>query len=388
MANMVEQNASVQEQLEIAVKQFCGQAFPASWWENIIFARRVKGYRENLLDQFLAKGDYFWQFCKEGRIAFKRYEDIDWEQEKKEPSKDLTQDEQRLYQELSKRGASFMRTFNNLPLEGNLMEGFLSLAAGGYVCADSFLPVRQWMNLAKIKKASPRSRVNARMLAMSAGRWDLVRPLKKKTMEEWVEQLFSQTLILCRETYSRPEGAQADQEDTSWSGALEVLRIWEYTGKVRRGYYVAGMSGAQFVRAQDYDRIVLALKRYGGQEQEKADVIWLNAADPCQVWGKALADQEVKSFMNLPGTLVALSGGIPVVVLQRQGKVLRFLENSMSLTEDKKVSIMKAFVLLFQQKRILAEKRNLAIKEYPDEARLILEKVGFRKEVLSYVLYR
>lgn len=388
MADMAEQNASIQGQLEIAVKQLCGQAFPASWWESIIFPRRVKGYRENLLDQFLAKGEYFWQFGKEGMIVFHRYEDIDWEQEKKEPEEGLTQDEQLLYKELSRRGASFLRAFHNLPLKGDLMEGMLSLAAGGYVCADSFLPVRQWMNLGKIKKASPRSRVNARLQAMSAGRWDLVRPLKPKTMEEWLEQLFNRSAILCRETYSRFEGEWADQGDTSWSKALEVLRIWEYTGRVRRGYYVAGMSGAQFVRAQDYEGIVLALKRYGGQNQEKAEVIWLNAADPCQVWGKALVDSEVKSFMNLPGTLVALSGGIPVAVLQRQGKILRFLEHNLVLSRDKKVSIMKAFVLLFQQKRIMAEKRSLAIQEYSEEAKTILEEAGFRREMLRYVLYR
>ena len=34
----------------------------------------------------------------------------------------------------------------------------------------------------------------------------------------------------------------------TWREALEILRVWEYTGgRVRRGYFIEGMSGAQFI---------------------------------------------------------------------------------------------------------------------------------------------
>lgn len=387
MAALAERNASPEEQLEMAVGQYCGQAFPAAWWEGMIFARRVKGYREDLLDQLLTKGSYFWRFHPDGSISFERYGDIDWDREVKIPDEDVEPDERLLYQELSRRGASFMQAFSNLPLEGNVTDGFLSLAAKGYACADSFLPVRQWLNRSKIKKASPRARVNARMMTLSAGRWDLVRPMQEKKMEAWLEQLLSQNVILCRETYRRPEAGWDESEAPSWSQALETLRIWEYTGKVRRGYYVAGMSGAQFVRAQDYEGVVLALKRYAEQEQETADVIWLNAADPSQVWGKALTVKDGKSFMNVPGTCIALCGGIPAVVLERQGKILRFPKSGLELSREKKTEVMEAFVSLFRQKKLLPEKKRLVVKEYPEEVAGILEKCGFQKEILDYVLY-
>ena len=58
-----------------------------------------------------------------------------------------------------------------------------SLAEKGLVCADSFVPVRQWQNREKVKKATARQRVNARVMALSAGRWDIVRPLKAESME-------------------------------------------------------------------------------------------------------------------------------------------------------------------------------------------------------------
>lgn len=388
MAALAERSASPEEQLKLAVSQFCGQAFPAAWWETIIFPKRVKGYRESTLDQLLAKGEYIWRLHPNGNLSFHRYEDMDWEQGSI-TAEELNRDEQILYQELGRRGASFMRAFNHLTLTGNLMEVFLTLASKGIVCADSFLPVRQWANWEKIKKASPRARVNARMAAMSAGRWDLVRPLRDKSMEEWLEQLFERNVILCRETYERLENETLEQADTGWSQALQILRIWEYTGKVRRGYYVSGMSGAQFVRARDYEGIVLLLKRYAQREVNEAetDIIWLNASDPCQVWGKALAVKEGKSFMNVPGTLVALHGGRPAAVLERKGKILRFLDHELPLSHAGKTAVMKSFVMLFRQKKLWPDKRHLVIKEFPKEAPAILEECGFKKEMLSYVLY-
>ncbi len=385
MAAAVDRNAPPEEQLDMAVRQYCGQPFPAAWWETVIFARRVKGYRESMLDQFLAKGEYFWRLDADGDICFERYEDIDWEQELREPETDFSADERILYHELSRRGASFMRTLNQLPLEGSVQDGLLSLAEKGYVYADSFVPVRQWQNRDKLKKSSPRARVNARVMALSAGRWDVVRPLRVKSMEEMLEELLSRNVILCRETYQVP--------GTSWSQALEILRIWEYTGRVRRGYYVAGMSGAQFVRAKDYEGVVLALKRYAEMSKvpgENGNIIWLNASDPGQIWGKSLAVKEGKDFMNISGTVVALCGGIPVAVLERQGKVLRFLQNEIilnKLADQAAVAVMKEFVTLYKQKKIFFDKKRLVIKEYPEYAADILNEAGFQKEMMDYVLY-
>jgi ATP-dependent Lhr-like helicase len=289
MASQVEKNASPAEQLELTMRTFCGQAFSVSWWESVILPRRVKGYRENMLDQFLAEGEYFWRFDGNGQLYFERYDNIDWQQEKSDchserSEESLSEDETLLYQELTKRGASFMRAFNDLPLKGTAQEGLLSLAEKGLVCADSFLPVRQWLNRDKMKKANPRSRVSARVMALSTGRWDIVRPLKSKKLEDWLWQLLDRHIVLCRETYSRP-GA----EDASWGRALEILRIWEYTGRVRRGYFVAGMSGAQFVRAEEYDGIMTAFSRHAEEVDsiQREKIIWLNAVDPGQVWVKA-----------------------------------------------------------------------------------------------------
>jgi ATP-dependent Lhr-like helicase len=386
MAAVVSQNATADEQLELTIRRYCGQAFPVAWWETVILSRRVKGYRENMLDCLLAKGEYYWRFTATGDLCFERYEEIDWDQPIPSPQEDWSPDELLIYQELIKRGASFMRAFNNLPLTGNAQESLLSLAKRGYIYADSFLPVRQLMNWDKIKKASPRARVNARVMALSAGRWDVVRPRKEIKIEAWLEQLFDRQIILCRETYIRPElDGQKDnnQPDMGWGQALSILRIWEVTGRVRRGYFVAGMSGAQFIRAQDYEGVTLALKR------PTTDITWLNTVDPAQIWGKALGDKEGKDFINLPGTLVALQGGRPVMVLERQGKILRLLEHpdSAAIIEKDILAAITELTLLYKQKKLLPDKKRLVIKDYPTIAESALKTAGFHKEMMDYVFY-
>ena len=100
----------------------------------------------------------------------------------------------------------------------------LSLLEKGLVYADSFVPVRQWLDRDKIKKATARQRVNARVMALQAGRWDVVRPQKETNGQEW-ERCFDRSIILCRETVA--------SWNMSWQAALSVLRIREYTGQVR-----------------------------------------------------------------------------------------------------------------------------------------------------------
>lgn len=381
MASRADRNASPAEQLKLTIKQYKGVFYPALWWESVIFPRRVKGYRENMLDGFLAEGEYFWRFDGSGSLCFERYEDIDWEMVLPDITEgsDFSDDEILLYQELKKRGASFMRVFNNLPLNGAVQEGLLTLAEKGLVCADSFLPVRQWLNRDKMKKASPRSRVNARVMALSTGRWDIIRPLNQKSIEDSLSQLFDRHVILCRETYSR-----RDAGNSSWGQALSVLRIWEYTGRIRRGYFIAGMSGAQFIRAEEYDGVMSALSRFGGEAVLSEGIIWLNAVDPGQVWGKALAGGD---FINVPGTVVALCNGSPQMVFERQGKTLRVFDDNIEASIELYKTIMAEFISLMKQKKLYPEKKRLIIKEYPKEMAQILKDAGFYKEVMDYVWY-
>ena len=392
MAGRAFLSAPGEEQLRRAVEQLCGRPYPVKFWESVFFARRVKNYTEAMLDRLLAQGDYFWQMKSDGTLAFYRYEDIDWEAPLTGLSEELEGDEKLMYQELMRRGASFLKFLTEVPKQDSAQDVLLKLAEKGLVCADSFVPVRQWQNREKVKKATARQRVNVRVMALSAGRWDIVRPVRKRSLEEWLDLFLKESAVLCKETFRRScdscagsaymisAGASAgDREEAgelTWRKALDVLRIWEYTGNVRRGYFVSGMSGAQFIRKEEYESVTAALK------QPEDEVIWLNASDPAQIWGKVLEQPEGSSFMNIQGTAAALRKGRAAAVMERQGKVLRIFE------EEGMEAVLSEFVRCFQRKLLFPDQKRLILKEYPEHAGELLKKAGFIREMQDYVLYR
>jgi len=376
LLSRVQCSAPPQEALKETIKSLAGMALLASAWEELILPARVRGYREGYLDAFLAKGEYFWRMEEGGRLVFYAAEEIDWERDVEVPWEELSDRERRVAEALARRGASFPQALSHV-LEGESPhDALLSLLEKGLVCADSFVPVRQWLNREKLQKAAARQRVGARVKVLQAGRFDLVRPLRALTIQEQMERCFDRYLILCRET--------AAAWGLPWQEALRLLRVWEYTGQARRGYFVRGLSGAQFLRRQDFESVTARLTR------PQAELCWLNAADPMQPWGKLLAHEPGRSFLNVPGTAVGFRDGLPVAVFERQGKVLRLLG-----TEERRrgespdgVPALALFAEEFRSGRIFPGKKRVSVKEYPEQAAEALAAGGFSREIQDYVLYR
>lgn len=358
--------APSEEQLETTLRLLCDQPYPPALWESILLPGRVGKYRPELLDRLLAQGNFFWHMTQRGGLSFHQYEDIDWDADLSVPENALDNNEQLIYDALQKRGASFMQGFSNILGTVSPHNTLLSLAEKGLVCADSFVPIRQYLNKDKMKKSTARQRVNVRVKAMSAGRWELSRPLTMRTVEQQLERAFERTVVLCRETAG----------GLPWSTALEVLRVWEYTGRVRRGYFIEGLSGAQFILEKDFVKTMLAL------EQPREQIIWLSASDPAQQWGKSLPHMSGRNFLCVPGTAVALHTGVPVAVFERKGKVLRILDDT-SLSD-----VLHTFTQDYERHRLFPELKRLTVKEYPEESIDILIDAGFSKEMQDYVLYR
>lgn len=382
MAQRSRIHGAAADQLAETVRLYCGLPLPAALWEEVVFPARVKNYREAMLDSLLAEGDYFWHFLPDGRLCFEAAEDVDWESgdkllEKNAAAATLAENEKVLYDQLRQRGASFLKQLSRCLESLDARETLISLAQKGLVYADSFVPVRQSLNKEAIAKATVRQRVNVRVQAMSAGRWDLVRPCRKKIMEEWLTQLFMQNMIVCRETFRKPETDifQEEKEAIAWSDALAVLRVWEYVGKVRRGYFVSGMSGAQFIRQEDYPAVTQALSAPG------EDIIWLNATDPACIWGKVLPYPAQKGYTGVLSTAVAQKAGRILAVLERKGKVLRIFE------EECTEALILEMAAAFRGRRLFAGQKRMVIREYPKEAGVYLKAAGFMREMKDYVLY-
>ncbi len=364
----MESSAPAQEEMQNLLKQYAGMVFPAAFWEGILLSGRIRNYRESMLDAFLAKGELFWHMDGKGGLCFERQEETDWEADLERQEETLDEKERTVYEALLKRGASFQQALHGLLCGESPYDALMGLMEKGLVCADSYLPVRQWLQKEKTKKATVRQRVKARVKTMEAGRWDVVRPVKQQPLETRLERCFARCLVLSKET--------AAVCGISWQEALSVLRIWEYTGQARRGYFVKGLSGAQFIRGTDYAAVVRRLQR------PEKKLVWVNAADPAQPWGKTLPHLPGRSFQNIQGNAVACLGGLPVAVMERQGKTLRMLGSEWQ--EDG----LQLFAQEYKRGRLFPLLKRIVVKEYPEGAEEAFASAGFLKEMRDYVLYR
>lgn len=366
LSNRMRITAPPAEQLERSLRQLSGQLYPPELWESTLLPARVLNYRPELLDNLLSQGNLFWHMTAEEGLCFHSYDDIDWESDQSPVLDNLEGNEKILYDALLKRGASFMLRLASLLGGISPYDALLDLAEKGLVCADSYSPVRQWLNRDKLNKGSAKERAGVRAKAMTNGRWEITRPLLPFTVEQLLERAFDRAVILSRETL----------QGLPWVTALETLRVWEYTGRVRRGYFIEGLSGIQFIRDKDFAGTMYAL------EQSDPEILWLSAIDPAQPWGKVLPHKQDLSFMNIPGNAVALRSGIPIAVLERQGKVLRVFE------EEFIADALKSFAEDYARRRLYSTLNRITVKQYPKEAADALSKAGFIREMQDYTLYR
>ena len=375
MAGRIRVHAPPAEQLKQAIEKLIDRPFPANQWETVLLPARVNSYRPELLDKLLASGEIFWRLGDEG-LSFHSYANIDWDADIEASERfyqyqqNLEADEQKVIDILLKRGASFISA---LPSENNperpLQKVLFSLMEKGLIHADDFTPVRMWLAQDKIDKSPIRQRVALKVAATSSGRWDMQRPLKPQSKEERINSAFDKVGLLCRETAAPLLGIP-------WATALEELRIWEYTGQTRRGYFVEGLSGAQYIKDEAFVQIVKTL------EYPSEEIIWLAATDPNQAWSRFLTHEPDRQFTLVPGTVVALKQGIPVAIFERQGHTLRVFDQAV-LSDA-----LTAFGVAFNKKNVFHSLKRLTVKQYPPEAEQALVAAGFKKLMMDYVLYR
>jgi len=358
LAGMSFEAGSPTEKLKVAVRRYAGLYLPVSHWENILFPARVPGYRPALLDALLSDGISTWRISQDGeKLAFFPPDSVDWDAGI--PENDPSDAAKTVRGILIRRGASFSSAVS-AALPGESTVDILNRMAGlGDVVCDSFAPMR------KISAGlTQKQRMKARVSGVARGRWEIARPICEPTIEDRLNAAFERWGIVCRET--------AAMEGIRFSDVLELLRRKEYTAEVRRGYFVEGLSGAQFVRSVDFERIGAAL-----QDPEKEPVC-LNALDPAQAWGKVLKHESDRAFLCVSGTAVVTAGGRVKMLLERRGAVLR----SFGADEEDVAAAVRAF----RSGRLFPEQSVMTVRECPKDMGELLEKAGFVREMNDYVL--
>ncbi|HUR16496.1 MAG TPA: hypothetical protein VMZ33_04380, partial [Candidatus Limnocylindrales bacterium] len=115
-----------------------------------------------------------------------------------------------------------------------------------------------------------------------------------------------------------------------FSAVYPILREMEERGRVRRGYFIEGLGGAQFCVPAALDRLRAERSDPSGDMERDTEALILAASDPANPYGSALtwprwSDEDRRPLPRAAGAYVVIVDGDPVVYLDRGGKSLQTL---------------------------------------------------------------
>lgn len=302
-----------------------GLALPWSTLSLTLLPMRLTGFTPDQLDGLAASGRLVWVGVaplgpRDGKVMLLRREQAarllsltDYD-----PPTPL---HVAILEGLSARGASFLTELEyavrqSLP-DGDAREfeaALWDLVWAGRVTNDSFAPLRQWLRGSGRSGGTPRHAHQT----LAGGRWslvaDLLRPQASVTEQAvaWAEVLLGRYGLVSR------EAARIEQPAPGWPAIRLALRAMEECGRLRRGYFVEGLSGMQYARPGALER----LRRL----DEAQGVRVLAAVDPANPYGALLpwperGEGEVRP-RRVPGAWVVLVDGRLALYLQPGGHSL------------------------------------------------------------------
>ncbi|MEX1025902.1 MAG: DEAD/DEAH box helicase [Planctomycetota bacterium] len=306
-----------QEPLEAALVKLEGVPLPWSALTEALLPARVDRFARPQLDALGASGFLVWVGrgalgARDGQVALYRRERFAllFEEHDVEPLDGL---EARLFEALDRRGASFLTEIErelraaDVELTGPELEAALwSLVWRGRITNDTFLPL-----------GALRGPKRRRSGGSVGGRWSTVRSLVEPRPSPTERALASGESLLARHGVVARATAVAEELVGGFSALRRALDALEEVGRVRRGWFVEGLGGAQFALAGALERLRLP-------PPDPPDVVVLAALDPAQPYG-ALLPWPARAVdgpapRRIKGAHVALLNGAPIVHLAPDGR--------------------------------------------------------------------
>lgn len=159
-------------------------------------------------------------------------------------------------------------------------------------------------------------------------RWSLVENLAAVALSDSERAIARAHMLLERYGIVSREVSIAEAISGGFAAIYRVLKMMEEVGKVRRGYFVAGLSGSQFGHTGAIDRLrSVSVKEGHGDTEHEPELRALAAVDPANPYGALLPWPATNSGDALrprpiPGAWVRLVGGRPAVYLAPNGHQL------------------------------------------------------------------
>jgi ATP-dependent Lhr-like helicase len=339
-------------------------ALPAEAWERDVLPRRIGAYSPTWMDQLCAAGEVVWIGAgaigrHSGRVALYFREDLPvlGPPPTRGAAAAPDTDAHGLVRARLSAGACFFTDLLvgvELPPE-ELQEALWDLAWAGEVTNDAFAPLRApRLTLARAQRDLVRTgRFSARRrrgaAAQVQGRWSLTAPLLRGGVDPASRRRAVAELLLERYGVLTREQVLAEGIPGGFSALYPELTLLETLGAARRGYFVEGLGGAQFA-------LPGAVERLRSERGEEHEPIVLCAIDPAQPYGAALRWPDRGKTARAAGAYVVLTGGEPILYLERGGKALQTLVDGDDPRLEPALAALVANVKAGQIKRLALEK--------------------------------
>jgi ATP-dependent Lhr-like helicase len=313
-----------------AVRRLAGLALPWSDLSRSILPARVPDFRGEQLDLLCASAAVVWVGCgalgpRDGRIALYPREAAAALLEPDEgfvPGCDI---QRAILGSLESRGACFYMELEQAARTAvvglstaDFDAALWDLVWAGRITNDTFAPLRDHLGGA--------GRHGGRRKASIGGRWSLADRLVDPATSPTARLLSRAWTLLERYGVVSREVAAAESLTGGFAGLYQVLKELEQTGKVRRGFFVEGLSGAQFAHPGAVERLRACREDVDGGLPEDAGCRLVCACDPANPYGALLPWPDVPTTQTSPrrsaGAWVVLKGGEPIVYLAPGGRQL------------------------------------------------------------------
>jgi ATP-dependent Lhr-like helicase len=301
-----------------AIESLQGAPLPASLLESSILPARIADYTPAGLDTLIAAGEVAWAGVepigeRNGRIALFLADKLPLLAQKRPLADPLTEREEKLLAVLESTGASFFEPLHQAAgggYPGETLDALWSLVWRGLLTNDSLHALRAY--IAKPDTARTPRRIQTGTVFRSRrttpptaqGRWSLLplrgvaadggptvslagphdgrsgdRRYQTEASHALALQLLNRYGVLLRESVA------AENVPGGFSAVYDVLKALEESGRIRRGYFVAGLGATQFALPAAVD---LLRQLRNEPTAEKPEFVLMAAADPANPYGSAL----------------------------------------------------------------------------------------------------
>jgi ATP-dependent Lhr-like helicase len=319
-----------------AVRRLQGVDLAASVLERDVLPMRVADPAP-VLDQLMLEGDVVWAGRgplggRDGKVSLYLRSQLGalWTPPGVDAPEGPVHDALRSH--LTEKGASFFNDLYQAAGGGDpeeVLDCLWDLVWSGEVTNDTLAPLRAYVR-ARGAKSRPNGRTGGRAVLgysfppHASGRWS---KLTVPEIEPTVAAAAWAELLLDRHGLVTRSHVLAESLPGGFAGLYPVLSRMEEVGRVRRGYFVEGLGGAQFALPGAVDRLRAPAATSG--------VIGLASSDPANPYGAALpwpsanGDRSEAGEARLArsaGSYVFLVDGALAGYLERGGRRLTLLE--------------------------------------------------------------